>query len=139
MTKLSETDIQLLRQIANQLLDLIGRLAGESVLVPEHIATMVEEKTAKRICLACDQVTPENSKYRRGNDDACYATHRARIRRGEVRESQLIADGKMTPEAKTPGRAAKMDGSSSAKIVGRQNAAAAAELLAKARKKKKES
>lgn len=106
---LPASELQNLRQIANQLLDLVERVAGDPVEVPEHIAKMVEDKVSKRICLSCGEKTPESSKYRRGNDDACYGTQRNRIRRGEVRESQLVATGKLTPEAKTPGRKAKMD------------------------------
>lgn len=53
--EISAADLQNLRQVANQLLDIVERVSGEPVEVPEHIAKMVEEKVSKRICLACNQ------------------------------------------------------------------------------------
>lgn len=56
--EISAADLQNLRQVANQLLDIIERVAGDPVDVPEVIAKMVEEKMAKRICPLSFQLFP---------------------------------------------------------------------------------
>jgi predicted nucleic acid-binding Zn ribbon protein len=106
---LNQKDITAIRQLANQLLDIVDRLSGDRIEVSPEIAAMVADKTSRRVCLSCGKAVPEGENYKKGNDESCYGTLRARIRRGQSREIDLIREGKMTNETQTPGRKAKMD------------------------------
>jgi hypothetical protein len=103
------TELEELRRIANRLIDFVDNLSGEKVVVPPEVEAEVNRKLRKRICLACDSEIPPEVKVKRGQEEACYNTTRSRIRKGDVRERDLIISGKLTAENLLPGRKAKQD------------------------------
>lgn len=109
MEQITGKQLEDLRQIAIRLLDWVDNASNKPVEVPPEIQQLVEERVAQRICLACGQKALEGERISRGQDSACYATTRSRIRRGLVTERQLIEQGKMTAEAAPSGRPARQD------------------------------
>jgi hypothetical protein len=108
MPEITRAQIDALRRSARTLLDAIEALDATPV-VPPQIAALVAHRVAGRICLACGQKADDKEQMRRGQDAACYATTRNRIKRGETTEREQIEAGKLTATHATPGRAAKQD------------------------------
>jgi hypothetical protein len=107
--EISGQQLEELRGLAVRLLDFVDTLEGKPFEVPPEIAKLVEERLKAGICLACGQKVIEGDRTRRGQESACYATTRSRMRRGLITERQLVEQGKFTAEKATPGRTAKQD------------------------------
>ena len=109
MPELSRKQLDDLRLLAVRFIDLIDSIEQKPFDVPREISEMVEARVKARICLACGEQALEDEQIRRGQDSACYATTRSRIRRGLTTERQLIEQGKLTAEKASSGRPAKQD------------------------------
>lgn len=109
MPELSRKQLEDLRAIAVRLLDFVESVESVPFDVPAEIAALVEQRVKARVCLACGQKALDDEQMRRGQDSACYATTRSRMRRGLITERQLVEQGKLTPEKAAPGRPAKQD------------------------------
>lgn len=109
MPQITSAELAEIRKIATQMLDLADRIDGNPVVVAAEVQSAVAYKLENRICLACDSKIPEGIKVKRGQEESCYNTTRNRIRRGDVRERDLIMQGKLTSENASPGRPAKQD------------------------------
>lgn len=109
---------QQLRGAINQCRDALSIIEGElePPEVPEDVQRMVDEKLAKRICLAWDHQIPEGDKVIRGNCETDYHTTMARVRRGSESETDLILRGLLTADRKKGGRKAARDKAKALKI-----------------------
>ena len=117
MPDISRKQLEDLRMIAVRLLDFVESIEAKPFEVPEEIAKLVEERVKSRICLACGQKALDDEQMRRGQDSACYATTWSRMRRGLVTERQMVEQGKLTADKAAPGRPAKQDLSTEAKLL----------------------
>lgn len=98
---------KLIRQLRSVVTALEAHL--EPIEVPPEIQEEVDRKAQARICLAWDHVVPEGERMIRGRCVTDYATIMARIRRGEVDETEAVLTGQLQAEGKRPGRKAAAD------------------------------
>lgn len=109
MAEITSEELAELRRVGNRLLDIVDKLTDAPVEVSQSIREEVRSKLERRICLACGAKIPARVRIKRGQEESCYNTTRRRIRRGEVRERELIEQGRLTAESAPPGRPAKQD------------------------------
>lgn len=101
--------LETLRRIGNQLLNLADQIDNARVDVPPDIQKEVERKINQRICLRCGQKIIEGDQVRRGLDNSCYSTTNKRINTGLENERTLILRGQITADPKPGGRPARLD------------------------------
>lgn len=109
MPQITKQQLSDLRRLSVLLTDYLDAIEDKPIEIDPELQKLVDERVRERICLACLQKALDDDRMRRGQDSACYATTRSRIRRGLVSERQLVMQGKLTAEHAAPGRPAKQD------------------------------